>query len=114
MASRRTSLAGYGLRLAVVAIAYFVTARLGLELALVHGQVTPVWPPTGIALVAVLVFGYRMWPAIAVAAFAVNLPYGPLSAIGITIGNTLAPLTAATLMRRAGFHLELDRLRDAA
>jgi signal transduction histidine kinase len=113
MAVPRSGLARDGLRLALVAVAYYISARLGLSLALVHGQVTPVWPPTGIALVAILVFGVRMWPAIALAALAVNLPYGPLGAIGITIGNTLAPLTAATLMKRAGFRLELDRLRDA-
>jgi signal transduction histidine kinase len=114
MAVPRSGLARDGLRLALVAIAYYISARLGLSLALVHGQVTPVWPPTGIALVAILVFGVRMWPAIALAALAVNVPYGPLGAVGITVGNTLAPLTAATLMKRAGFRLELDRLRDAA
>jgi signal transduction histidine kinase len=116
MAFRMAGLAGDGLRLALVAVAYYVTARLGLGLALVHGQVTPVWPPTGIALVALLVFGVRVWPAITVAAFAVNLPIGPnpLGAAVIAAGNTLAPLTAATLMRAAGFRLELDRLRDAA
>src|SRR2546423_8341833 len=116
MALRKAGLAGEGLRLALVAVAYYVSARLGLELALVHGQVTPVWPPTGIALVAILVFGVRVWPAIAVAAFAVNLPIGPnpLGAAVIAAGNTLAPPTPAPLMRRAGFRLELDRLRDAA
>src|SRR5438045_3671 len=116
MALRRAGLAADGLRLALVAVAYYVSARLGLELALVHGQVTPVWPPTGIALVAILVFGGRVWPAIAVAAFAVNLPLGPnpFGAACIAAGNTLAPLTAAALMKRAGFRLELDRLRDAA
>src|SRR5690349_20887863 len=115
MALRR-GLAGEGLRLALVAVAYFVSARLGLELALVHGQVTPVWPPTGIALVAILVFGVRIWPAVAIAALAVNLPIGPnpVGAAVIAAGNTLAPLTAAALMKSAGFRLELDRLRDAA
>jgi signal transduction histidine kinase len=103
-------------RLALVALAYWVTARLSLDLALVHGQVTPVWPPTGIAVVAMLVIGLRVWPAIAIAAFAVNLPIGPtpLAAAGISIGNTLAPMASALLLRRAGFRLALDRLRDAA
>ena len=108
-------LAGEWLRLALVAAAYYVGARLGLELALVNGQVTPVWPPTGIALVAILVFGARVWPAVALAAFAVNLPLGPnvVGAALIAIGNTLAPLAAAYLLRATGFRLELDRLRDA-
>jgi len=116
MAVRWAGLAGYGLRLAVVAAAYFLTAQLGLQLALVHGQVTPVWPPTGIALFAILVFGVRMWPAVALAAFLVNIPLGPnpLSAAVIAVGNTLAPLFAAYLMKQAGFRLELQRLGDAA
>ena len=102
-------------RLALVALAYWLAARLSLNLALVHGQVTPIWPPTGIALVAFLVIGRRAWPAIAVAAFAVNLPIGPspLGAAVIAAGNTLAPLVSVELLRRVGFHPELDRLRDA-
>ncbi len=84
--------------------------------ALVHGQVTPIWPPTGIALVAILVFGRWIWPGIFLAAFAVNLPIGPtpLGAALIAAGNTLAPVTAAALLRQAGFQIELSRLRDAA
>ena len=102
--------------LVVVALSYWVAARFSLNLALVHGQVTPIWPPTGIALVAILVFGRRVWPAIFVAALAVNLPIGPspLGAAVIAGGNTLAPLVAAELLRRFDFRLELDRLRDAA
>jgi signal transduction histidine kinase len=104
------------LRLLVVGLIYYVAARLSLQLALVRGQVTPVWPPTGIAVVAMLLVGTRVWPAIALAAFAVNLPIGPtpLAAAAIAVGNTLAPMTSTLLMKRAGFHLELDRLRDAA
>jgi signal transduction histidine kinase len=106
---------GYALRLALVALAYYTTAQLGLRLALVHGQVTPVWPPTGIAVVAFLVLGYRMWPAIALGAIATNLPIGPspLGAAIIAGGNTLAPLAAAALMKLVGLKLELERLRHA-
>ncbi|TMD63064.1 MAG: hypothetical protein E6I84_16310 [Chloroflexi bacterium] len=103
------------LQLALVALTYWLAARLSLNLALVHGQVTPIWPPTGIAVVAILLLGRRAAVAIAVAAFAVNLPIGPspLDAAVIAAGNTLAPLVSAELLRRAGFHLQLDRLRDA-
>src|SRR3989442_16008889 len=71
---------------------------------MVHGQVTPVWPPSGIALVAFLVIGRRAWPAIALGAFAVNLPIGPSlpGAAVIAAGNTLAPFAAAELLRRGG------------
>jgi signal transduction histidine kinase len=104
------------LQLAVVALAYWFAARASLGLALVHGQVTPIWPPTGIALVAMLIFGRRVWPAVFLAALAVNLPIGPspLGATVIAIGNTLAPLAAATFLGLTGFRIELDRLRDAA
>jgi signal transduction histidine kinase len=106
----------YLVTLLLVALAYWVAARLSLNLALVHGQVTPLWPPTGIALVAILVLGRRVWPAIAISAFAVNLPLGPspLGAAFIAAGNTLAPLVSAELMAWAGFRIQLDRLRDAA
>lgn len=113
--ARRSRLTKPLLQLALVALAYWVAARLSLNLALVHGQVTPIWPPTGIALVAILILGRRMWPAIALAAFLVNLPIGPspAGAAAIAAGNTLAPLASAELLRRAGFRPELDRLRDA-
>src|SRR2546425_11275868 len=104
------------LQLLLVGIIYWVAARLSLNLALVHGQVTPIWPPTGIALVAILIFGRRVWPAVFAGALAVNLPIGPspAGAALIAAGNTLAPLVAAELLKRVGFRRELDRLRDAA
>ena len=115
MAIRQGGVVATLLRLVVVAVAYVVVARIGLALALVNGQVTPVWPPTGVAVVAILLFGFRVWPAIAIAAFVVNLPLGPnpLGAALIAIGNTLAPVAAAALLKATGFRLELERLRDA-
>src|ERR1700674_4205240 len=115
-AGKRVSVVIVVLQAAVVALSYWVAATVSLRLALVHGQVTPIWPPTGIALVAILVFGRRVWPAVFLAALAVNLPIGPspLGAAFIAAGNTLAPLSAAALLKRAGFRLALDRLRDAA
>jgi len=103
-------------RLVLVAFVYWLAAQASLSLALVHGQVTPIWPPTGIALVAVLVFGRPMALAIFVGALAVNLPIGPtpIAAVLIAAGNTLAPVAAAELLNRIGFRRELDRLRDAA
>ncbi|HSS60168.1 MAG TPA: MASE1 domain-containing protein [Candidatus Limnocylindrales bacterium] len=108
-------LALYLAKIVLVAIAYWAAARVSLDLALVRGQVTPIWPPTGIALVTFLILGNRMWPAIALGAFAVNLPLGPSPAGAALIagGNTLAPLAAAQLLHRAGFRYRLDRLRDA-
>ena len=98
----------------LVATAYFVAARLSLRLSLLEG-VTPLWPCTGIALVAFLVFGRRLWPGVTLASFLVCLSIGlsPLASLAIAAGATLAPLLAATLLDRAGFRLELDRERDA-
>ncbi len=84
--------------LVLVAVAYYVGARVGLSLSLVEHNITPLWPPTGIALAAFLLVGRRTWPAVAVAALAVNLPLtdGLAPAALTAIGNTLAPLLAAT------------------
>src|SRR5438132_6856215 len=111
---RADELPSLALRVALVAAVYYVAARLSLRLSLVGGQVPPIWPPTGIALVALLLLGRRLWPAIAIGAFLVNVPISPslLVAAGIAAGNTLAPLLAATLLRRVGFRPELDGLRD--
>src|SRR5437763_554279 len=99
------------LRLLAVTAAYYASARLGLLLALVNGQVTPLWPPTGIALVCLLLLGVRVWPGIALGAFLVNLPIGPTlpAVLAISAGNTLAPVCAGLLLRRIGFRTELDR-----
>jgi len=102
-------------KLVVVAVAYYVSARLGLRLALVDHIVTPLWPPTGVAVVALTTIGFGMWPAIAVAAFAVNvsLADSASTAVLIAVGNTLAPVAAAMLLRRLAFDHRLERLRDA-
>lgn len=59
----------YFFRLVGLFAAYVVTARLGLMLDAVGGFATLVWPPSGIALAALLIGGYRLWPAIALGAF---------------------------------------------
>jgi integral membrane sensor domain MASE1 len=98
-----------------VAIVYYLTARLGLLEELVGDQVTPLWPPTGVALVALLVLGLRIWPGIALGAFALNATIGSSLAAAplITVGNTLAPVCAYLLLRRVGFRTQIDRRRDA-
>lgn len=101
-------------RIVFVAVAYYLGARIGLLPALVRGQVTPFWPPTGIAVACLLMLGTRTWPGITIAAIAVNAPLGPnaLAVGAIAAGNTLAPLVAVTLLRKASFRTEVDRLRD--
>jgi integral membrane sensor domain MASE1 len=97
-----------------VAVAYYLTARLGLLQELVRDQVTPYWPPTGIALVALLVLGLRIWPGITLGAFVLNATVGSslMAAALITLGNTIAPVCAYLLLRRADFRATIDRRRD--
>src|SRR4029077_7709697 len=59
--------------LAMLAITYSIAGKLGLRLAFVHASATAVWPPTGIALAALLVRGDRVWPSILLGAFLVNV-----------------------------------------
>src|SRR2546425_11468459 len=100
--------------LAIAAI-YLGAAKLGLTMAFVAEQVTAVWPPTGIALAAVLLFGYRVWPGIWLGAFLVNITTaGSLStSIGIAAGNTLEALLGAWLVQRfANGRHAFERARD--
>ncbi|MDH6121268.1 integral membrane sensor domain MASE1 [Kitasatospora sp. GAS204A] len=104
------------LRMLAVAAAYFVSGRLGLlqQIVVADAKVTPLWPPTGIALTCLLLLGVGIWPGIALGAFLVIVSISPLhpASFGIVAGNTLAPVAAYLMLRRAAFRLELDRLRD--
>lgn len=81
---------------------YFVAGKLGLMLAFVHASASPVWPPTGIALASFLLLGYRVWPAILLGAFLVNLTTAGsvATSVGIAVGNTLEGLVGAALVNR--------------
>lgn len=103
------------LQICAVAALYYASGKLGLLQQLVRGQVTPLWPPTGIALAGLLLIGLRIWPGIALGAFLINVPLGPSipAVLAITAGNTLAPLCSYALLRRTGFRIQINRLRDA-
>ena len=97
--------------LALIAAAYFGSARLGLLLALENTNASPVWPPSGIAFAAMLLFGYRIWPAITIGAFLANavvFSQNEVAGLGtilaasflVAVGNTLEALSGAFLIRR--------------
>jgi len=99
MQSRRFS----GLLLiGILAVIYFIAGKLGLMLASLHASASPVWPPAGIALAALLLLGYRAWPAIFVGAFLVNVTTAGnfATSFAIATGNTLEALAGAWLVNR--------------
>ncbi len=105
----------YALKLLVIAAVYYGAAKLGLSLAFMNSSISAVWPPTGIALVAIVFWGYRMWPGIALGALLANswtgIPF--YATLGITVGNTGEALVGAFLLREvADFRPSLERVRD--
>src|SRR5881275_1434718 len=96
----------------VLTLIYFVVGYFSLKLAFVNPSASPVWPPAGIALAALLVFGYRLWPAIFVGAFLVNVTHAGnvFTSLVIASGNSLEALCGAWLVNRfAGGTTVFDR-----
>jgi signal transduction histidine kinase/integral membrane sensor domain MASE1 len=102
------------LKLGLLAALYVATAKLGIELSVAHGVITPVWIPTGLSLAALLLFGYRMWPGVAIGAFIANgtSDVSLILAAAIAVGNTLEAVAGTYLLRRVGFNNSLERVRD--
>ena len=88
--------------LVVLTLVYFAAGRLGLSLAVVHQSASGVWLPSGIALAACLIAGVRVWPAIFVGAFLVNLTtsHALVPSLLIAVGNSLEAVVGAWLVRR--------------
>ncbi|MGH9240969.1 MAG: sensor histidine kinase [Vicinamibacterales bacterium] len=110
-----------GATFVLLAAVYIAAGRLSLLLAFANANASPVWPPTGLAIGALLIFGLRAWPAIAVGAFVVNLTNSgsPAAALLIAAGNTLEAVVAAWLTLRyargrAAFNSTRHVLRFAA
>jgi len=113
MPYRRTTYLG---AICGIAVLYYLTGRLGLLLAIPPGYATAVWPPSGIALAGLLLFGSRSWPGVFIGSFALNVwtsldPNDPSSmfrslliAISIASGSTLQALVGRRLVRRISGH----------
>src|SRR5437660_5088348 len=86
----------------ILIFVYFIAGKFGLKLAFLQVSASPVWPPAGIALGALLLLGYRMWPAIFVGAFLVNISTtGNIpTSMAICAGNTLEAICGAWLVNR--------------
>src|SRR6266436_1331435 len=87
---------------AAVFAVYIVAGKLSLRLASVHPSVSPVWPPTGIAIATLLMLGRRFWPSIFAGAFIVNVTttVSIASSLGIALGNTLEAVVATSIVTR--------------
>ncbi|MFB7862714.1 MASE1 domain-containing protein [Streptomyces sp. NPDC056069] len=99
-----------------VTVCYYAAGRLGLmgRLAVESVVVTPIWPPTGVAVAALLLLGARVWPGIALGSFLVIASLtapGPTTVVTV-VSNTVAPFCAFLLLRRTGFRRDMARLRD--
>jgi signal transduction histidine kinase len=116
-ALRRTARGGvalYAISVALVAIAYYGAGRIGLELAYLDGAVAAMWPPAGLGLAVLFLYGVRLWPGIVIGDLLLgdySTPFGTV--LGQTVGNTVAVVVAALLLRRlTGGRGALDRVSD--
>jgi PAS domain S-box-containing protein len=104
----------YGLSVCLVAALYYAAAKIGLRLAYLHGTVTALWPPVGVGIAALVLYGTRLWPGIVIADLLVGDYSTPLGTVlGQTLGNTLEVVVAAVLLRRLiGDRTGLERVGD--
>jgi diguanylate cyclase (GGDEF)-like protein len=106
----------YFAQVALLAVIYFAAAKLALSFAIPPGYATAVWPPSGIALAAMLLFGNRVWPGVWLGAALVNFTVNgsPVVALVIGAGNTLEALAGATLLRHyvVGLSCRFDHASD--
>jgi signal transduction histidine kinase len=112
--SRRGRAALYASAVSLVACAYYLAGRLGLELAYLDGAVAAVWPPAGLGLAVLFLYGVRLWPGIVVGDLLLADFSTPLGTVlGQTVGNTLSLVIAAVLLRRlTGGRGDLARIVD--
>jgi signal transduction histidine kinase len=99
----------------VVAVAYLGAAQTGFAFAFATEQVTAIWPPTGLALAALVLGGPRLWPGVLLGAFIANITSDEAlgTAAIIAVGNTAEAVVGAWFVRRTtGFRPSLDRTRD--
>ena len=105
-----------------IAAVYFVAGKVGLDFfGLLNPSASAVWPPTGVAIASLLLFGYRAAGAVFAGAFLVNYTTagGVLASLGIAAGNTLEGVVAAYLVTRfahgaAAFERAVDLAKYAA
>src|SRR5919107_4130938 len=104
----------YAMAVALVAVVYYGAGRIGLELAYLDGAVAAMWPPAGLGLAVLFLWGVRLWPGVVIGDLLLGDYSTPLvTVLGQTVGNTVAVVVAALLLRRlTGGRGRLDRVTD--
>ncbi len=89
-------------RFAAVTIIYAITCKLGHTYAILNPVVPAVSPAAGVALSVFLIYGRRIWPAIALGAFLANVTTtgAVLSSAGMALGSSIEGYLAALLTER--------------
>ena len=110
----RWKVARYAGSVGLVAAAYYVAGRIGLELAYLDGAVAALWPPAGVGLAALFLYGVRLWPGVVIGDLLLADFSTPWATVcGQTVGNTVALVVAALLLRRlTGGRSDLARVAD--
>src|ERR1022692_2703587 len=103
-------------RVVILIALYFLGGLFGKQASFLSGSIALVWPPAGIALAAILLFGYRFWPGVALGAvlfsFMNGLPLGFFT-FGTAIGNIMGAIVCAFLLKKiSAFDNALERTRD--
>ena len=98
----------------LLAAVYYAAAKVGLRLAYLNGTVTALWPPVGVGIAALMLYGTALWPGIVIGDLLVADFSSPLGTVlGQTVGNTLEVVVAAVLLRRLiGSRTGLERVGD--
>jgi len=86
----------------ILAVIYVISAKLGLFFAISNSNVTMIWPPSGIALAALIIYGMRLWPGVLIGAFIANMMASDnlIASLGVGVGNTLSAVLGAWLISR--------------
>src|SRR5262249_9697409 len=107
----------YPVQIAIVFVAYVLAGKLGQATTNIRSSnLGPVWPAYGVAVAAVLIYGYRVWLGVTAGAFVVAFfsPVPHIAALGQAAGATVAAMTGAFLLHHfADFRPSLSRLSDA-
>src|SRR3954468_20517525 len=111
---RGGGLARYAVAVGLVALVYYVAGRIGLQLAYLDGAVAALWPPAGVGLAMLFLYGVRLWPGIVIGDLLLGDFSTPFATVvAQTVGNTLALVVAALVLRRLTVGRgELDRVVD--